>query len=257
MYVSIHSLFFLAAYGTAVLDDPSCTIPRLPSPFSSSVFLKDYKGKKAVIFNHPSPGARHTLSEEHLRANYGHLPVTLASSNSQSYAKLESVLAVYLDSHMAPVTLEKSADSLWYLFGDTLATEEWMPLHATINTVEEVKALQEDPLNVWGVGGQYSGVPFHTHGPVFSESVLGRKRWFISPPQYKPTFSGNVTTLSWVTDGGPLREAHMQACTAEEGDVLYLPLDWWHATLNLSPYNAFTSTFTKEPAHKKSATEEL
>lgn len=249
-------LFFLAAYGSAI-DTTSCNIPRLPSPFSPSVFLSAYKGKKAVIFHHPSLGARHTLSEEHLRAHYGHLPVTLASSNAQSYEKRESVLVEYLDSHMAPVTLDKSADSLWYLFGDTLATEDWMPLHATINTVEEVKALQDDPLNVWGVGGQYSGVPFHTHGPVFSESVLGRKRWYVSPPQHKPNFSGNVSTFSWVTSGGPLREVHMQACTAEEGDVLYLPLDWWHATLNLSPYNAFTSTFTKEHPPQRTPTAEL
>ena len=38
----------------------------------------------------------------------------------------------------------------------------------------------------FGVGGPLSGVPLHVHGPGFSETLIGRKRWWLAPPRPKP-----------------------------------------------------------------------
>lgn len=36
------------------------------------------------------------------------------------------------------------------------------------------------------------------------------------------------------------------ACVLEPCEVLYIPSQWWHATLNLEDYNVFVSTFVRE-----------
>eukprot|EP00960_Hanusia_phi_P036168 752184-Hanusia_phi.AAC.2 len=47
-----------------------------------------------------------------------------------------------------------------------------------------------------GAGGSGSGVPFHVHGPGFSEVLWGRKRWFLMPEGIRPDFDPDETTSS-------------------------------------------------------------
>lgn len=44
----------------------------------------------------------------------------------------------------------------------------------------------DDPAVALGIGGQFSGVSFHTHGPGYSESIIGAKRWYLYPPDQAP-----------------------------------------------------------------------
>ncbi|XP_043945159.1 jmjC domain-containing protein 8 isoform X5 [Protopterus annectens] len=92
--------------------------------------------------------------------------------------------------------------------------------------------------------GAGTGVPFHWHGPGYSEVVYGRKRWFLYPPDKNPKFHPNRTTLSWLLDIYPSlsEEQHPIQCTIHPGEVLYFPDRWWHATLNLDT-SVFISTF--------------
>ena len=52
-----------------------------------------------------------------------------------------------------------------------------------------------------GIGGEASGVSFHFHGPGFSESIIGTKRWFLFPPELTSMvaqFNPNMTMAQWV-----------------------------------------------------------
>jgi len=242
--VQLILLSFFLVCSSLVQVDSVCSIPRL-SHYSKAVFQSRFQGRSPVVFPapHDSANARASMDESTLRREFGHLPVTLASANANSYAKLESTLNEYLDGHLFEVPLDAKADELWYLFGDTLASPPWAPLHATFQTVREV---QDDPIIVWGAGGLYSGVPFHRHGPVFAEVLIGSKRWYLSPPDSRPSFSGNETTLSWMVNRGGGAAGGVLGCTLLPSEILYIPNDWWHATLNLDPYTAFLSTFTRE-----------
>ena len=42
------------------------------------------------------------------------------------------------------------------------------------------------PALSFGLAGPGTGVPFHFHGPGFAETIYGRKRWFLTPPDVKP-----------------------------------------------------------------------
>ncbi|XP_014349707.1 jmjC domain-containing protein 8 isoform X2 [Latimeria chalumnae] len=92
--------------------------------------------------------------------------------------------------------------------------------------------------------GAGTGVPFHWHGPGYSEVIYGRKRWFLYPPDKAPEFHPNKTTLSWALDTYPIlsEEDKPIECTIHPGEVLYFPDRWWHATLNLDT-SVFISTF--------------
>lgn len=78
-------------------------------------------------------------------------------------------------------------------------------------------------------------VPFHTHGAVFAEVLVGRKRWFVSAPANKPEFSGVNTTLFWLRNVLPqiADKSIILDGICERGDLLYLPSFWWHSTLNI------------------------
>lgn len=87
-------------------------------------------------------------------------------------------------------------------------------------------------------------MPFHWHGPGYSEVIYGRKRWFLYPPEKTPQFHPNKTTLAWLRDTYPglAPAARPLECTISAGEVLYFPARWWHATLNLDTC-VFISTF--------------
>jgi hypothetical protein len=49
----------------------------------------------------------------------------------------------------------------------------------------------------FGLGGDQSGVPFHYHGPGWSETLHGLKRWFVQPNGVRPQFDPDRSTLQW------------------------------------------------------------
>ena len=119
-----------------------------------------------------------------------------------------------------------------------------------------------------GIGGRGSGVAFHTHGAAFGETILGAKQWYLSSPEMKPKFNGTVTQLRWALDRAAAIAASGEAaaagdengavleCEVGEGEAIYVPPRWYHATLNWAPYNAFISTFTLEKGSTAAAAAE-
>jgi hypothetical protein len=271
---------------TAILvgNASHCTIPRF-SELSLHHFHRDFKGRTPVIFARPlatTEEFRASARKEVITERLGDEPVILASSNSFSHGKKESTLKAYLNEHLDPVTLDQPATEVWYMFGDTFG-EAWVDFLATYP--KPMDSASDEGLVVWGLGGKFSGVGMHTHGAAFAEVISGRKRWYLSPPNVRPIFEGDKTQLSWVverlgfgnvgtseapgvaqsssssssssggSEEGQLADSHTAAeisneaileCTAGEGEVLYIPPGWWHATLNLDEYNVFVSTFTSE-----------
>lgn len=129
-----------------------------------------------------------------------------------------------------------------YFFGDNNFTE-WASLFRHY-IPPPFGLLGTTPAYSFGIAGTGSGVPFHWHGPGFSEVIYGRKRWFLYPPEKTPEFHPNKTTLAWLQDTYPALtpSARPLECTIQAGEVLYFPDRWWHATLNLDT-SVFISTF--------------
>ena len=90
---------------------------------------------------------------------------------------------------------------------------------------------------------------------VFSEQIVGSKRWFLYPPSHSIHFDPNMTIHHWVKQRETILD---DQCTTEKnesllyegtvvpGEILYLPAGWLHATYNLlslDNYNIFMSLF--------------
>lgn len=176
--------------------------------------------------------------------------VTLSSSNSLSEHRrrmsLESYITDQIQTQETP--LDIPANETWYLFGETYSSE-WQRLLQRYQLPSCHTCTAELVALSFGIGNRGSGVQWHVHGPGFSECLHGRKHWVLYPPQRKPPgYHKDQSSRQWMeyvyphlpNDEKPLE------CTLLPGDVLYFPDQWWHATINLSPYTAFVSTFTTE-----------
>ncbi|XP_026536512.1 jmjC domain-containing protein 8 [Notechis scutatus] len=148
----------------------------------------------------------------------------------------------YVDHLLEPQDLASLGSETLYFFGDNNFTE-WGSLFKKYNP-PPFRIPGTTGAYSFGIGGSGSGVPFHWHGPGFSEVIFGRKHWFLYPPEKTPAFHPNRTTLSWFLDTYPSLPPWEKPleCTIHPGEVLYFPDHWWHATLNLDT-SVFISTF--------------
>nr|XP_031303286.1 jmjC domain-containing protein 8 isoform X3 [Camelus dromedarius] len=198
----------------AVAEEERCTVERR-ADLSYAEFMQHYAFSRPVILQGLTDNSRFRVlcSRERLLASFGDSVVRLSTANTYSYRKVDLPFQEYVEQMLHP------QDPLSMGNGTT-------------------------PAYSFGIAGAGSGVPFHWHGPGFSEVIYGRKRWFLYPPEKTPEFHPNKTTLAWLRDTYPALapSARPLECTIQAGEVLYFPDRWWHATLNLDT-SVFISTF--------------
>ncbi|NXR14632.1 JMJD8 protein, partial [Semnornis frantzii] len=184
---------------------------------------------------------RSLCTREKLLAAFGARPVRLSTANTYSYRKVLAPATLHPTSLIHAHVLSPPLDTL-YFFGDNNFTE-WGHLFQQY-VVPPFRIPGTSPAYSFGIAGSGSGVPFHWHGPGYSEVIFGRKRWFLYPPDQTPHFHPNETTLAWLHHTYPMLPQAQRPleCTLRPGEVLYFPHRWWHATLNLDT-SVFISTF--------------
>ncbi|XP_023567219.1 jmjC domain-containing protein 8 isoform X2 [Octodon degus] len=167
-------------------------------------------------------------------------PVILQGLTDNS--KVDLPFQQYVEQLLHPQDPASLGNDTLYFFGDNNFTE-WSSLFQHYSP-PPFHLLGTTPAYSFGIAGAGSGVPFHWHGPGFSEVIYGRKHWFLYPPEKTPEFHPNKTTLTWLRDIYPVLAPSEKPleCTIQAGEVLYFPDHWWHATLNLDT-SVFISTF--------------
>jgi hypothetical protein len=233
------------------LDGP-CTVERVDaSQFASLEAFHDAhraRGGAPVVVTGLGPrndAFRAMNARDALLRRWGDETIVLSTANTHSYRKVAKTLREYLDDHLHVQDLAVPGDETLYWFGDN-DHERWAE-HFDHYAPPPLIPRSADVALSFGVGGPLSGVPLHVHGPGFSETLIGRKRWWLAPPLPKPLFDPNATALEWalsrrkgessVFDGVAFAE-----CTVSEGEAIYFPDGWWHATLNLDE-TVFISSF--------------
>ncbi|XP_057171140.1 jmjC domain-containing protein 8 isoform X2 [Ursus arctos] len=185
---------------------------------------------------------RALCSRERLLASFGDSVVRLSTANTYSYRKVDLPFQEYVEHLLHPQDPTSLGNNTLYFFGDNNFSE-WASLFQHYSP-PPFSLLGTTTAYSFGIAGAGSGVPFHWHGPGFSEVIYGRKRWFLYPPEKTPEFHPNKTTLTWLQDTYPTLAPSVRPleCTVQAGEVLYFPDRWWHATLNLDT-SVFISTF--------------
>ncbi|KAK8747922.1 hypothetical protein OTU49_016232 [Cherax quadricarinatus] len=221
-----------------------CNIVVQDGSLTQDEFLERYAYSKPVVIK----GASHNqLFKSRTRRsvllnNYGHMTVRLSSANSYSYAKKDMSFKDYCNHHIHPQQLSALGNETFYLFGDN-SHEEWQNL-LELYEPPPYSLPHHLPAYSFGLAGPGTGVPFHFHGPGFAETIWGRKRWFMYPPDVEPKFHPNCTTLQWLMEVYPdvKDNPNLYECTLQPGEIVYFPDKWWHATLNIDS-SVFISTF--------------
>ncbi|XP_044159463.1 jmjC domain-containing protein 8 [Bufo gargarizans] len=227
-----------------VQEEERCTVERRDASITYSEFIKRYAYKRPVIIQGITDNSefRSLCRKEQLIRTYGDRSVRLSTANTYSYEKVDVPFQEYVEHYLRPQDLDSLGVDTLYFFGDNNFTE-WGSLFQKY-TPPPFKLPGTIGAFSFGIAGSGTGVPFHWHGPGYSEVIYGRKRWFLYPPDKTPEFNPNRTTLSWMLETYPLLPAAERPveCTIRPGEVLYFPDRWWHATLNLDT-SVFISTF--------------
>lgn len=74
------------------------------------------------------------------------------------------------------------------------------------------------------------GVAFHQHWQTWGRLLAGQKQWYVAPPGHTPLRPHRYreeSELMKLVGRGELLQ-----CLQEEGEIVFLPRDWWHATYN-------------------------
>ncbi|XP_061838158.1 jmjC domain-containing protein 8 [Nerophis lumbriciformis] len=222
-----------------------CNIPVLDGrSLPLRYFLDRYAYTTPVVIRGVTDNTkfRFLCSKSSLLEEYGQRNVRLSTANTYSYTKVDVAFRKYVDNLLRPQSLDVLGSDTLYFFGDNNLTE-WQNLFDVYKPPPFLLPGTSRAYS-FGIAGAGTGVPFHWHGPGYSEVIYGRKRWFLYPPEKQPHFHPNSTTLSWLTDtypNLPADEAPLE-CTIRPGEVLFFPDRWWHATLNLDT-SVFMSTF--------------
>lgn len=230
---------------SSLQDEGPCTIDVLDSSvISHPEFIQRYAYSRPVILRGLTDNTRFraSCSRRSLLKEFGNRRVRLSTANTYSYRKVDFLFQEFVETLLGPQSVNTLGSDTLYFFGDNNFTE-WQSLFKQYESPPYVLPHTTGAFS-FGIAGPGTGVPFHWHGPGYSEVIFGRKRWFLYPPDQEPHFHPNRTTLSWLLETYPdlpQEEAPLE-CTIRPGEVLYFPDRWWHATLNLDT-SVFISTF--------------
>ena len=184
------------------------------------------------------------LQRDFLLKNYGHVNISLTSSNTYSHGFKVLTVNEYINNIVDNNDTNSHSNETYYFFGGNY-DGLWKEI-ASLYESNVCKGCTKAGAVTLGIGGMNSGVAFHFHGPGFSESIIGSKRWFLYPPNKEyPEIDPNITVADWVKfhydDWRKLSDSY--ECIIRPNEVLFFPSNWMHATLNLDKYNAFVSLF--------------
>ncbi|XP_029433043.1 jmjC domain-containing protein 8 [Rhinatrema bivittatum] len=229
---------------TGLTEEKHCTVERRDASLTYAEFIRQYAFSRPVIIQGLTDNSEFQVlcTKEKLLEEYGEHLVRLSTANTYSYQKVDVRFREYVEHLLKPQDQDCLGNDTLYFFGDNNFTE-WGSLFQRYSAPPfQIPGARR--AYSFGIAGSGTGVPFHWHGPGYSEVIFGRKRWFLYPPEKTPAFNPNRTTLSWLTETYPLlpEEDRPLECTIRPGEVLYFPDHWWHATLNLDT-SVFISTF--------------
>ena len=242
----------------AAADEGPCTIERVRmEDLDGGRFEAHYKERRPLVVItglEYNARLRMALDREALLAEYGDMVVSLGTAESYTGKSTVHVpFRRYIEEMItAPQTLHSLGNETYYLFGSS-SGERFPELLADYRLPPYEAAVHEGQYSTlsFGLAGQGSGVPFHGHGPGWSEVLHGRKRWFLYPrdesrkaSQIVP-FDPDESQLQWLRYVYPTLPAEKMPveCTIHPGEMLYFPTWWLHAVLNLDNYTTFVSTF--------------
>ena len=131
------------------------------------------------------------------------------------------------------------ADSLFsqvHESADELPNPQWVQELSPYALGDQTFLVYQASLTEFYLGAPGSGAPFHTHAAAWNYLAHGRKLWALTPPaealvSVQPAHRLFFEELDSLPKALGVQPPRM--CVQRAGDLLVLPWQWGHATLNL------------------------
>ena len=85
------------------------------------------------------------------------------------------------------------------------------------------------------LGAANTGLSWHQHSQAYNVAMYGARHWFLAAPHN--TMNQVQSTFDWLREwqAPPVeeRDERVMRCEQRAGDLIYVPQQWWHATLSL------------------------
>jgi len=215
--------------------DVDCDIPQYES------MPNEWLNKAFVVRNHHVPDSfKAEVELDTLYTKYGHLEIGIdhpASTRPPSPYWQRSTMKDYIDNHVLrfhnnSMEYKMEADYLdMTLFGPTDIL-----LHGDGHNMipkdvqDQYQCTTREKL--FGLGVKGTGFNFHAHTQVFNHLIYGKKLWFLTDTV--PSISDRTSMSLIVHDLLREREKlNLKVCILEDGDMISIPTNMYHATFNL------------------------
>jgi len=127
--------------------------------------------------------------------------------------------------------------------GDVLKTLENIPDYCTPPTADSHTA------HLW-VGPKGTLTPLHhDESGIIHPNLHGSKRWIMISPNYCTYLYNHVGVFSEVNifdidynKFPKMRDVHVMDVVVNEGEAIFIPINWWHAVQSLTPCVSLTLT---------------
>ncbi|XP_056661722.1 jmjC domain-containing protein 8 isoform X4 [Monodelphis domestica] len=170
----------------ALEEEDQCTVDRRAN-LTYTEFIHQYAFSRPVILQRFTNNSlfQDLCSKEKLLAEFGGFRIRLSTANTYSYQKVDLSFQEYVEQLLQPQDPNSLGNDTLYFFGDNNFTE-WGRLFQYYSP-PPFHLLGTTAAYSFGIAGAGSGVPFHWHGPGYSEVIFGRKkRGLISIPTKQP-----------------------------------------------------------------------
>nr|XP_048722190.1 jmjC domain-containing protein 8 isoform X3 [Caretta caretta] len=159
----------------ALMEEDHCTVERRDASLTYSQFIDQYAFSRPVVIQGITDNSEFQAlcTRNKLLAEFGDRLVRLSTANTYSYRKVDVPFQEYVEHLLEPQDLASLGSDTLYFFGDNNFTEwgslfqKYMPPPFRIPGTSGAYS--------FGIAGSGSGVPFHWHGPGYSEVIFGRK----------------------------------------------------------------------------------
>ena len=233
-------------------DTQRCTVDRLPmDAMTPQLFRSSYYLQKPFILTPTAESAAVTLrvraawSRRRTLAELGSIPVNLGTPHSLTAfgdGVVSSTLGAYIADLRNASVDRLSADHYLFdrkgFFKHAASLLQSYSPHRLFHWDSTQGRYGLSESMTYALGPTGSGINFHYHKDGWNEVLFGRKRWFLYPASVGCPPGGYnqfEAALSWYRDSYASLSAEQLPleCMQFPGEVLYVPEDWYHATINV------------------------
>jgi len=230
----------------------SCTLERVDLP-SDALLDQGMLGRAPFIAAVPlerNQRLRDMLQRRELVTAMGNATCTPTAASSDRGDTEMMTVAEYVEEWLSR-EVSRNASENRYIFGEF--GEEWGPYRDAYVLPPCERCTRDLVAVTIGLGGLYSGAPWHGHGAAFVEVLHGAKHFSFLPPSDPAKKAVDVSVrglsqLHWHREKREklAREGYLTGlieCTVFPGELLFFPPNWFHGVTNAGQHTAFVSTF--------------